>query len=408
MAPRLDARLPPTLPRPRHLPLPAGKSYKIGEVHEGTATMDWMEQEQVRCGGTRTGLLTAPHLWCSALRGGGLPRAHLLCRPCSTGLDLSREGVGWQHALPCLPRPTPATRLLLPLLRAGARHHHHLRRHHLLLERPPHQHHRHPRPRGLHPGGGQKQSAGRGAPLDGPLGTSEQHAARPRALVRLGLLHAVPAQSCRLTTCRRLPSCHQVERALRVLDGAVAVFDSVAGVEPQSETVWRQADKYGVPRICFVNKVWALRRSSSGRSSTNGSTRGNTSGLAVVLKRGSTWWLCWQSSTTCGAGAQGLDTIMRVAPLPARRHTRPPSHRSPHAQMDRMGANFYRTRDMVSCVWGGGAACGGAACGGPACGGAAWQMAAIAQLGMHCHGMCNNGKAGVLQQALPLAGWHVV
>jgi len=47
----------------------------------------------------------------------------------------------------------------------------------------------------------------------------------------------------------------EVERSLRVLDGAVAVFDSVGGVEPQSETVWRQADKYGVPRICFVNKM---------------------------------------------------------------------------------------------------------------------------------------------------------
>src|ERR671923_876509 len=47
----------------------------------------------------------------------------------------------------------------------------------------------------------------------------------------------------------------EVERSLRVLDGAIALFDSVAGVEPQSETVWRQADKYRVPRIAYVNKM---------------------------------------------------------------------------------------------------------------------------------------------------------
>ena len=47
----------------------------------------------------------------------------------------------------------------------------------------------------------------------------------------------------------------EVERSLRVLDGAVAVFDAVAGVQPQSETVWRQADKYSVPRVCFINKM---------------------------------------------------------------------------------------------------------------------------------------------------------
>ena len=47
----------------------------------------------------------------------------------------------------------------------------------------------------------------------------------------------------------------EVERSLRVLDGGVVVFDAVAGVQPQSETVWRQADRYHVPRICFINKM---------------------------------------------------------------------------------------------------------------------------------------------------------
>ena len=58
----------------------------------------------------------------------------------------------------------------------------------------------------------------------------------------------------------------EVERSLRVLDGACAVFDAKEGVEPQSETVWRQADKYGVPRICFVNKMDKLARTSTSPS----------------------------------------------------------------------------------------------------------------------------------------------
>ena len=62
-----------------------------------------------------------------------------------------------------------------------------------------------------------------------------------------------PHQHHRHAGPRRLH--HRVERSLRVLDGAVACFDGVAGVEPQSETVWRQAEKYHVPRMCFVNKL---------------------------------------------------------------------------------------------------------------------------------------------------------
>ena len=54
----------------------------------------------------------------------------------------------------------------------------------------------------------------------------------------------------------------EVERSLRVLDGAVAVFCAVGGVEPQSETVWKQADKYSVPRICFINKMDQIGRAS--------------------------------------------------------------------------------------------------------------------------------------------------
>ncbi|MBB4086002.1 elongation factor G [Sphingomonas carotinifaciens] len=110
-----------------------GKSYKIGEVHEGTATMDWMEQEQER-GITITSAATT----------------------CFWSAD---EGKGLEHRIN-------------------------------IIDTPGH--------------------------VDFTI---------------------------------------EVERSLRVLDGAVACFDGVAGVEPQSETVWRQADKYGVPRMCFVNKL---------------------------------------------------------------------------------------------------------------------------------------------------------
>src|ERR1700753_1487862 len=110
-----------------------GKSYKIGEVHEGTATMDWMEQEQER-GITITSAAT-------------------------TCFWRAEEGKGEEHRIN-------------------------------IIDTPGH--------------------------VDFTI---------------------------------------EVERSLRVLDGAVACFDGVAGVEPQSETVWRQAEKYGVPRMCFVNKL---------------------------------------------------------------------------------------------------------------------------------------------------------
>jgi elongation factor G len=73
----------------------------------------------------------------------------------------------------------------------------------------------------------------------------------------------------------------EVERSLRVLDGAVAVFDAVAGVEPQSETVWRQADRYEVPRICFVNK---MDRTGADFGRTVGMIESRLNGKPVVIQ----------------------------------------------------------------------------------------------------------------------------
>ena len=111
----------------------------------------------------------------------------------------------------------------------------------------------------------------------------------------------------------------EVERSLRVLDGAVAVFDSVAGVEPQSETVWRQADRYGVPRIAFVNKMDRIgadfgaavaddarppRRERGARSSSPSAPEAEFRGIVDLVaheRRSSTWTTSaprWRSPTS--------------------------------------------------------------------------------------------------------------
>src|SRR5207302_1299843 len=85
----------------------------------------------------------------------------------------------------------------------------------------------------------------------------------------------------------------EVERSLRVLDGACAVFDAVNGVEPQSETVWRQADKYKVPRICFINKMDWL--GSTARSSSRKPP-------STTTRRSTPTWITPTSRRSCCAG----------------------------------------------------------------------------------------------------------
>ncbi len=110
----------------------------------------------------------------------------------------------------------------------------------------------------------------------------------------------------------------EVQRSLRVLDGGVVVFDGVAGVEPQSETVWHQADRYHVPRICFVNK---MDRTGANFARTLAMMRERLSSVPlpvqVPILRARTSWASWTSSG-CGPSSS-----------PGRPAPRPPRARSP-------------------------------------------------------------------------------
>src|SRR5207249_3983604 len=108
----------------------------------------------------------------------------------------------------------------------------------------------------------------------------------------------------------------EVERSLRVLDGAVAVFDAVAGVEPQSETVWRQADRYGVPRIAFINKMdrmgadfYASLQSIRTRLGARAVRRGTVAGHLVPV-------LCGAALRNRGVQPL-LDAVVDYLPSPA-------------------------------------------------------------------------------------------
>jgi len=86
----------------------------------------------------------------------------------------------------------------------------------------------------------------------------------------------------------------EVQRALRVLDGGIVVFDAVQGVEPQSETVWRQADRFGVPRLCFVNKMDRLGGAGVGPLAAQGLQGGQHVAPALAPTAGEeAGWRLW-------------------------------------------------------------------------------------------------------------------
>ena len=145
----------------------------------------------------------------------------------------------------------------------------------------------------------------------------------------------------------------EVERALRVLDGAVAVFDSVAGVEPQSETVWRQADKYGVPRLCFINK---MDRMGANFYRTRDMIVANLGANPLLIQvggwvDGGVWVLesvcgCWAGACGCWVAVTGACWVRGWYCRVGRRHVQPPLMRPACMQN---AARFYRAGTSVHC-----------------------------------------------------------
>ena len=117
----------------------------------------------------------------------------------------------------------------------------------------------------------------------------------------------------------------EVERSLRVLDGAVAVFDAVAGVEPQSETVWRQADRYRVPRIAFINKMdrvgadfdrcVAMMRSRLGAIAGGAAV---ADGARRATSRGSSTWSSSRASSTTDEALGAEYEVVEIPREPGR------------------------------------------------------------------------------------------
>jgi elongation factor G len=105
----------------------------------------------------------------------------------------------------------------------------------------------------------------------------------------------------------------EVERSLRVLDGACAVFDAVSGVEPQSETVWRQADKYRVPRICFVNKMDRIGADFKATlSQIETKLGGNPVAIQLPIGAEDKFIGAWSTSSDEGDHLQGRDARRRL------------------------------------------------------------------------------------------------